>query len=545
MKSFTKVNFLDGVNGPKFRRRELGKFPPAEYYRPKEYEAREPGKSRQGWKFFIYSFLIILIIFITFSSKVIFSSSGLLDNLTKISPSGTLANIWGHFRKIVTPEDKLLKGEAEDRINILLLGQGGPGHEGAFLTDTIILASIKPSTNQAATLSIPRDLYVPIAGNNWRKINYANAYGEVERGGKGGEVAAETVSNILALPVHYYIRIDFEAFRQAINDLDGITLYVDQSFTDHLYPTENFGTTTITFNQGWQKMAGETALKYVRSRHGDQGEGSDFARSERQQKLILALKNKLFSFSSLLQPHKIVNVLNDFKEHLTTDLEIWEIIRLAKLLRTLELENSITKVLDDSPGGQLIPNIAEDGAYVLKTKTGDFNELANIAQYIFAEEKPLAKEEPTVDEQTEEPEIVAQTEGAVSDIAKDKIQESMTSIPEKTTTTSTPPVPIKRTKITMLNGTWKTGLAQKIADKLKNLDYEITAIGNAPTHDYTKTIIYDLTFGTEPQDLEFLLEMFNGEVKHSLPDSLKTRENEPDFLIILGLDNVGEKKDDG
>ncbi|MBU4331645.1 LCP family protein [Patescibacteria group bacterium] len=534
MRHFTKVNLLDGISGPKFTRRELGEYRPKEYHQPEEYEIQKPRAKRKGWKFLFYGFLIFLILFITFSSNVIFSSSSLLDNLTKFNSEGTFSGIWTQFKKLVTPEDKLLQGETADRTNILLLGQGGRGHEGAFLTDTIILVSLKPSTEQVATLSIPRDLYVPVAGNDWQRINYANAYGEIEKDGQGGEVASETVSNIFGVPVHYYIRVDFEGFKKVIDDLGGVTINVERSFTDPLFPNENFGTTTVTFEKGWQKMAGETALNYARSRHGDHGEAGDFARSRRQQKLILALKNKLFSFSSLLQPHKIVQALKDFNEHLTTNLETWEIIRLAKLSRKIDLEKVINKTLDDSSEGQLVPDITEAGAYVLRPKTGNFNKLANIAQYIFETEIPALA--PTPEELVLDEEISTTTATTALDLIEESPDESVA--PQATAAPAA--LPLEKIKISVLNGTWETGWAKKMADKLEALDYEIASFGNAPTHDYEKTIIYDLTEGAETQDLQFLLELFDAEIQTSLPSSLQATTGATDFLIILGLDSTNK-----
>jgi len=80
---------------------------------------------------------------------------------------------------------------------------------------------------------------------------------------------------------------------------------------DYTYPTLDYGYQTVRFTEGDQTMDGDTALKYVRSRHGTNGEGSDFARSKRQQKVILAVKEKLSGFGTLANPSKVNAVLND------------------------------------------------------------------------------------------------------------------------------------------------------------------------------------------------------------------------------------------
>src|SRR3990167_1741578 len=163
--------------------------------------------------------------------------------------------------------DKKLVGENEDRVNILLIGIG---HEGGLLADTIILANIKPSTKEVALLSIPRDLTVNIPGYGDRKINNANAFGETDNlPGGGGMFTARILSNVLNTSIPYYVRVDFSGFKKLVDDAGGVNIDVDKSFTDYEYPTTNFGYQTISFKQGPQKMDGDKALKYTRSRHGN------------------------------------------------------------------------------------------------------------------------------------------------------------------------------------------------------------------------------------------------------------------------------------
>lgn len=106
-------------------------------------------------KIIIYLLIIFVILFLVFSFSVITSG----ENLSK-----TLGNVglWGQIKHLISSDDKKLIGEGLDRINVLLLGMGGIEHEGPFLTDTIMIASFKPSTNQIALISVPRDLSVPI-----------------------------------------------------------------------------------------------------------------------------------------------------------------------------------------------------------------------------------------------------------------------------------------------------------------------------------------------------------------------------------------------
>jgi LCP family protein required for cell wall assembly len=201
-------------------------------------------KTSRMAKFFFFFFVILLIIAATFTSKIIFSGYSLLENTTGFPKEGSLSTLWSQFRKIFPSQEKLLKGETEDRINFLLLGVGGPGHEGAYLTDTIILTSLKPTTKQVTLLSIPRDLYVPIPDYGWQRIN--NAYSLAEaNSSQGGELISQVVSNILNLPVHYWAVIDFSGFKEVIDKLDGVKVNVERSFADYHYPAPNYKYQTI------------------------------------------------------------------------------------------------------------------------------------------------------------------------------------------------------------------------------------------------------------------------------------------------------------
>jgi anionic cell wall polymer biosynthesis LytR-Cps2A-Psr (LCP) family protein len=141
--------------------------------------------------------------------------------------------ILSHMSHLISSPDRQLIGEAEDRINVLLIGMGGEGHDGPFLTDTLIVGSIKPSDGSVAMLSIPRDLLVPVPDYGWRKINAVNAFGELEAGGRGGDLTRKTVENLLGIDIPYYVRIDFAGFKSIIDDVGGIDVYVERDLRLH------------------------------------------------------------------------------------------------------------------------------------------------------------------------------------------------------------------------------------------------------------------------------------------------------------------------
>ncbi len=433
-------------------------------------------------KFIFYLGLVIFLAFIVFSYQVIFT-----DNSVGQIFGGDF-NIFKQLKTLAGSNDDL-RGQKEDRINILLLGMGGVGHEGPYLTDTLILLSFKPSTAQVAMLSIPRDLYVDIPGNGFWKINNANHFGEKQSPGNGGLLVKETVQRNLNLPIHYYVRIDFAGFEKLIDELDGVKVEVENSFIDYQYPTDDYKYQVISFQKGWQTMDGETALKFARSRHGNNGEGSDFARSKRQQKIISAVKKRVFSYSFFLSPRKISGFMKELSNHLRTDFELWEIIKFAELTKNINLDKIINQVIDDSPNGYLTAgNI--NGAYVLMPKGNDWTAIRNLTTTLF---------------------------------------EQQTAPPKNRTI-----------NIELRNGTEKSGLASRNQEELKQLNFRVLKIGNAPEQNYTKSLIFKITDDEFPEEEKLLEKKYGTSIKiKNIPEWIYLESGpEIDYLIILGQDEA-------
>lgn len=404
---------------------------------------------------------------------------------------------------LLPSSERKLIGEKDNRINMLILGMGGAGHEGPYLTDTVILASFKPKEKKAILLSIPRDLVVPVLDQGWRKINHINAYAEIENAGSGGDEARKILSDVFDIPIPYYARADFAGFKQIIDDLGGITVNVERAFTDSMFPTSDFKTTTVSFPEGWQIMDGEKSLQFVRSRHGSNNEGTDFARSKRQQKVILAIKNKVFSVGVMLSPLRLIGAIQTTKENIDTNFEVWEIIRAANLVKDMSSDDIVTYVLDDSEDGLLRADYYE-GAYVLLPK-GGWAELKSFVKNIF-------------------------WGSATEKIAQNKLKE---------------------VRVEVQNGTKINGLAAAAAEKLGNAGLNVIFYGNAPKQDFEKTIIFNLTdkdpegeqapYGASKKDvLEKISELLGGQIfnKDELPDNINpaARMQGADLLIILGSD---------
>jgi LCP family protein required for cell wall assembly len=284
----------------------------------------------------------------------------------------------------------------------LLLGIGGKGHDGSDLTDTIILISANPVKNFVIMTPIPRDIWLPSIE---KKINAAYGLGEEKREGAGLITAKDAIKEILDVDVHYVVRIDFTGFEKAIDTLGGIEVYVDQSFTDTKYPLAGHENDTcgidistmsaqilteemfpcryepVHFNQGLIKMTGVEALKYARSRHAATGEGTDFARSTRQQKVLLALKDKFFSTQTLLSSGKMTELLTLYKNYIQTDIKEDEYDDFIKLFFKLKAAKYDTFVLDEGnesegrPGLLMNPPTAKYGAWVLEPRRGNWQSI--------------------------------------------------------------------------------------------------------------------------------------------------------------------------
>ena len=307
--------------------------------------------------------------------------------------------------------------QTDNRINILLLGIGGGNHDGPNLTDTIMLANLDPKNDKVTLISIPRDVWFPEIN---QKINNAYANGQVN--GKGGLKEAElSVSKITGQEIDYGVRIDFSGFVKAVDIMGGLDIVVDNTFDDYQYPIDGkendpCGHTTadlqslastpedqlptifpcrylhIHFNKGPQHMDGATALEFVRSRHGSAVEGSDFARSKRQEKVISAFKNKVLSPQTLINPEKILSLYSILKSSIDTDIkqdEFDDFIRLADKMKNAKIQSAVLDIGDAQTqrSGLLInPPTSSDYnyAWVLIPRTGNGN-FSEIQSYIACE----------------------------------------------------------------------------------------------------------------------------------------------------------------
>jgi LCP family protein required for cell wall assembly len=231
----------------------------------------------------------------------------------------------------------------------------------------MMIASIDPATRSAGLLSVPRDLWVDIPGFGENRINMAYFLGEATRyPGGGPSLARRTVELNFGVPIHYYVLIDFDGFVAGVDALGGIRVDVERPVRDNHYPDNNYGILSIYIPAGRQWMDGETALRYARSRSGS----SDWERGRRQQKLLMAVRDRVLSLDLL---PRLPELVDRFRSMLETDLPPSQILTLAQIAPQVNGDNIRVAVIDET---RTIPVILENGADVL------FPDRARICQVV-------------------------------------------------------------------------------------------------------------------------------------------------------------------
>ncbi|PID70404.1 hypothetical protein CSB37_01800 [bacterium DOLZORAL124_38_8] len=384
-----------------------------------------------------------------------------------------------------------LKADKNGHTNILVLGVGGFAQEGGNLSDSLMIVSISQKEKSLSLLSIPRDLFVASRVGE-RKLNEVYASAKFKYGDqKGLAIAKDAISNITKLDIHYAAVIDFKLFAELVDLIGGVEIFVPKAINDPFYPAPNYQYQTFTIRQGLQTLDGETALKYARSRKTS----SDYARAQRQQDLLLAIKTKVEKQGLLSNLGKLSNLYKLVKERVNTDLSLTEIGIIAKHVQGLEYKNVVSSVLNDDPAhkGGILYTPAKDlygGQFVLLPR--DQVELEEFFK--------LAIRNP--------------------EIWKENAQ------------------------ISVLNGSKETGKANKLSKKLRQLGFHVIETGNFESDKaLLKHRIRSLSQRT-PKTTEFLTSFLHiqpTKTPSQLDSSTTPNENESGILdleIILGTDPI-------
>lgn len=380
--------------------------------------------------------------------------------------------------------------------NFLLLGRGGGLHDGANLTDSMILASFDMTDKTVGMVSIPRDFWVKTEEVGSTRINkimeLALDEGYTEK--EGLELLRSTVEETLDVPVHYYALIDFSGFEKVVDDIGGIEMDIPETLYDPFYPKDGtYDFEPFYIKEGLQTLDGATALKYARSRKTT----SDFDRSKRQKEVLKAIKEKLVSSDVLFSKTKLKRLYQTYQETVLTNLQIYEFIYLGRQTQGFDTGNIAQAVINDDPytvGGLLYTPERQyyGGAFVLVPQTNDFTELRYFTRLVLYK----------------------------------------------------PQIFIENAPIHMLNGTKTAGLAYDMLTHLERYGLDTVRYGNSEEK-VQKTQIYLRKPGQYAETVRELELIFNTEVIDATGTQYSKDEfsSQADIVIVLGEDMVQYKED--
>ncbi len=453
------------------------------------------GRSARGRRPFPWFKLLLSILFVAFLSGGIYCGYLLYvtvrDMVAHQLPSlaqASLPPIVREERKsnISTAGEPLPDWERKERVNILILGlDQREGEPGPWRTDTMMVLTIDPENKTAGLLSIPRDLWVHIpAYDKWDRINTAHFWGELnEYPGGGPALAMKTVYELLGEPIHYYVRVNFSGFVRAIDLIGGVDVYVEEDIYDPQYPDDNYGYEPLYIPAGQHHFDGEMALKYVRTRHGS----SDFDRLRRQQQVIMAARDRVMRLDLLpkLLP-KLPQLLRELSDAVQTDLQLDEIMRLAKLADEIEPDHIQMAVIDSS---MTMPAKTPEGWDVLLPIPEKIRELRN---RLFASSVQL-------------------NEAQIEDLNK---------------------LAAEGARIAVRNGTPAGSMAARVAAFLREHGFQVVEYGNADRFDYRQTLIIDYT--GKSYTVRRLAQLFGIPPENVQPGS--NPQGAVDICLIIGED---------
>jgi LCP family protein required for cell wall assembly len=361
-----------------------------------------------------------------------------------------------------------------------LIGEGPPR------TDTMILLTLDPVSNTAGMLSIPRDLWVNIPGGyGYYKINQAYQLGEADRlPGGGPELARKTVENLLGVSIQYYAQVDFSAFVRFIDEIGGVKIDItDKIWIDVLGDDKG----KIKIKPGRYTLPGDYALAYVRARNT---EGADFDRAQRQQQVILAIRDRILRYDMI--PTLITKapvLFQELSSGVKTNLTFDEAFQLGWLAQQVPEENIKRGAIGTE---QVNFGKSPDGLDILKPLP---DQIRTIRDYVFASSGTI---HPSAAEDQDPSELMA----------------------------------AESAKLSILNGTFTPGLAGLTSEYLQSQGANVTVIGDAEVKSQPYSIIYDYT--GNPYTVRYLVDLLN--ISEFRIHFQYNPESEVDVAVILGDD---------
>lgn len=383
--------------------------------------------------------------------------------------------------ELATPEP----WDGVSRVNVLVMGLDYRDWEAGETphSDTMILLTLDPVNNTAGIVSIPRDLWVSIPGFEYAKINTAYYLGEIYNlPGGGAALASETVEDLLGVEIDYYAQIDFQAFIDFIDNIEGVRITFDEPMVLDRLGQWN----TVTLEPGTYALPGEYALAYVRSRST---EGADFDRAERQQTLIMAVRDRILEFDML--PTLVANaseIYEDLSAGINTNMSLNEVIQLAWSALEVERED-ITQVIINNEYVTL--GVSPDGLDILIP---------------IPDEIRLLRDE------------VFSTDGALGPIAEGESEDLIAE---------------EGANVSIRNGSYQSGLASTTASWLREQGFNVVQEVDTDYSVYSQIYIYD----SVPYALDWLADTLG--VTSTNIYYMYDPDAEYDLVVVLGDDWAG------
>lgn len=339
---------------------------------PRSKRHAKTGKSRKPLLWTTLSIFLVLII-----GGAVYLSSILnnLDNFNKDADNSPLKNVEAAGVEAQEPP----KWEGTEPVNILLMGVDARGSSEGEVprSDTMLVASLDPVKKKIYMFSILRDTYVSIPGYNKDRINTAITH--------GANTAMQTVSDLLGIPIQYWVYTDFQGFIKLVDAIGGVDYEVEKNM---VYKTKADGPEyDIDLKKGFQHLDGNKALQYVRFRHDAT---SDFTRTERQRGLLKAVADKMISTTSIL---KLPTILSEINPYVDTNLTVSDMVKLA----SVGYQSSMGGSEQIPPMSQLVEEKVR-GSAVLTVRNLD--KLKQFVQDTMSEPEPSPSPEASLDTET-------------------------------------------------------------------------------------------------------------------------------------------------
>ena len=303
-----------------------------------------------------------------------------------------ITNNQGNFFDLFSETYVPLKTDENGRTNILAFGtsgydmagtEGEGTHDGAQLTDSIMIISLNQETGDVAMLSLPRDLKISSTCTGTGKINEVywcnNTEGDNELAGANALI--DEVSHILDIDFQYYAHINWGSLVQIVDALDGINVTLDEDVHDY-----------YIFDAGVEyHLNGEDTLRLARTRYGTAH--GDFSRGASQQKILIGIKNRIFE-KNLSLPD-IINLANTLGDNLRVNLSVDEIKTLAHLTSSFDF-NNMRQVSLIEPENYMTTDTINGISYVLPLDgEGNYNSIIAFIKKAFSND-PKEYENPSI-----------------------------------------------------------------------------------------------------------------------------------------------------